>query len=257
MTDLLQAPQSDQIDDTKDYYSELVGPGKKYVDEKALAKANVHGTATIEVMKKRLDDLTEDYKKVREENITKAKLEELYDKLSTLQPGSSNNTQATQQNDQPPLALKDIDAMVSNKLAQAKVTEKENHNLDTVKAKLIERYGSNYQTAVNQQIATLGLTSEDFHSIAKKSPAALFKTLGIDQQNNEGFQTPLRSSQRNDNFAPTGTAKRTWSYYQELKKKDPYLYNDRRTAVQMTKDAVELGEAFRDGTYYVKGLHDE
>lgn len=259
MTDLLQQQQSDQIDvtidETKDYYSELVGPGKKYVDNAALAKANIHGTATIEGMKRRLDELTLDYKTVREENITKAKLEDLYDKLTNV---SSNGeiTPAKQENNQPPVALKDIEALVSTKLAQAKVAEKENENLNIVKTKLIEKLGLNYQTAINNQIASLGLSSEDFHLLAKKSPNALFRTLGMDQQEQQGFQAP-RSSQRTDNFAPTGAPKRTWAYYQELKKKDPMLYYDKKTAVQMDKDAIALGEVFRDGNYYVKGLHDE
>lgn len=258
MTDLLQAQehQADQIDETKNYLIELVGEGKKFKTAEELAKGKVYADQTIDVMKKRLDELTEDYKRTREENITKAKLEELYDKITTAQLASSENTRANQDNNQPPVALKDIETLVSTKIAQAKVAEKENENLNTVKAKLIEQFGPNYQTTINSQIATLGLSSEDFHALAKKSPLALFKTLGMDVAKQEGFQAPARSSQRNDNFAPTGAPKRTWAYYQDLKRKDPMLYYDRNTAVQMSKDAVELGEAFRDGTYYVKGLHD-
>lgn len=250
MTDLLQQSDPTQEPNLDLLAAELV----KTRSHEDLAKKAVHADQTIEVMTKRLDQLTEDYKKVREENITKAKLEDLLDKLS--QQPSGNNTPANEVTPKP-VELKDIEALVSNKIAQTKVVEKEQENLNIVKNKLLERFGTNYQNTIKQQIETLGLSSDDFHALAKKSPAALFRTLGVDEPKQDGYQAPVRSSQRNDNFAPTGAAKRTWAYYQELKKKDPLLYYDRKTAVQMQKDAVELGAAFRDGDYYVKGLHDE
>jgi hypothetical protein len=38
--------------------------------------------------------------------------------------------------------------------------------------------------------------------------------------------------------------KRTWAYYQELKKTNPKLYLDPKISVQMDKDAIALGDAF-------------
>lgn len=258
MTDLLQQTEVDtpQIDESKKYFDELVGEGKRYSDQEALAKKSVHADATIEILKRRVDEISDYAKKLREENVTKAKLEELYDKLSTQGNSNSNNTPANEQT-QPSIKPEDIENIVSQKLAQSKIADKETINLDIVKAKLIERFGTNYQPTVNQQISNLGLSSEDFHALAKKSPTALFKTLGLDQTKQDNFLPSFTSSQRNDNFAPTGAKKRTWSYYQELKKSNPQLYFDRNTAVQMTKDAIELGDAFRDGNYFVKGLHDQ
>lgn len=255
MTDLLQ-PNGDQplVDESKKYFEELVGEGKRYADPEALAKKAVHADATIEILKRRLDEQAEYTKKLHEENVTKAKLEELYEKLSTQGNSNSDTTPAKES----PTSFKpeDIENIVSKKLEQAKLADQETKNLDTVKAKLIEKFGTNYQTQVNQQITQLGLSSADFHDLAKKSPSALIKALGLDQTKSDGFQAPFTSAQRNDNFAPTGAKKRTWSYYQELKKSNPQLYFDRNTAVQMTKDAIELGDAFRDGNYFVRGLHD-
>lgn len=256
MTDLLQV-EADQpiLDENKEYFPELVGEGKKYKDQEALAKSKVHGDATIEIYKRRLDELTDYSKQLREENITKAKLEELYDKLASQSDGSKHTP--SEQNNQPQINPQDIEKMISDKMAQVKTADKEQANLNIVKEKLTERFGPKYQDVVKQKIDTLGLSPADFHLLAKNSPHALFKTLELDNQITEQYQAPLRSSQRNDNFAPTGAVKRTWAYWQEQKKKNPQLYYDRATAVQMSKDAVELGEAFRDGDYYRKGLHDE
>lgn len=257
MTDLLQPP-TDQPTLDQINIDALAADLVKTRSHEELAKKAIHADQTIDVMKKRLDELTADYLKERNENITKAKLEELYDKIATQgQLTNSNNTPAKEAPTQPPIDLKNIEAIVSTKLKEAEIVRKEQTNLDAVKAKLTEQFGTKYQDVVKQQIDTLGLSSEDFHALAKKSPTALYKTLGLDSVTTEGFQAPPRSSQRNDTFAPTGTAKRTWAYYQELKKKDPMLYYDRNTSIQMQKDAVELGAAFRDGDYFRKGLHDE
>jgi hypothetical protein len=42
---------------------------------------------------------------------------------------------------------------------------------------------------------------------------------------------------------------RTWSYYEELRKKDRAKYLDPKTQSQMFKDAQELGNAFKDGSF--------
>jgi hypothetical protein len=42
---------------------------------------------------------------------------------------------------------------------------------------------------------------------------------------------------------------RTWSQYQELKKKDPKLYHDRKTQDKLVKDYQQLGTDFEDGDF--------
>ena len=73
--------------------------------------------------------------------------------------------------------------------------------------------------------------------------------MGLDQQPMiDTFQAPPRATQRSDSFAPKST-KRTWSYYQDLKKSDPKAYNNPKTIVQMHKDYAELGSTFEDGDF--------
>ena len=43
--------------------------------------------------------------------------------------------------------------------------------------------------------------------------------------------------------------KRTWAYYQDIKKKDPHKFLMPKLQVQMMKDAAALGESFKDGDY--------
>jgi hypothetical protein len=50
---------------------------------------------------------------------------------------------------------------------------------------------------------------------------------------------------RSDSFAPKSD-KRTYSYYENMRKTNPNLYLDPKISIQMDKDAQALGEAFFD-----------
>lgn len=119
--------------------------------------------------------------------------------------------------------------------------------MESVQAKLRERFGNKYTEVLEEQRKLLDLTTEDVNNLAKRSPAAFLRAMGLDQKQ-EAFQSPPRSVQRTDNFSPS-TNKRTWSYYQNLKKQNPKLYYDPKIIAQMHKDRNELGEAFEDGDF--------
>lgn len=254
MTD--QLLELDQLDENKDYFSELVGEGKKYKDEKALAKAVAHGTSTIDLYKTRMDQMREDMLKLREDNLAKANLEDLIDQLSKKQ--NTNHELPPVKEEKPGMSADDLESLFETKLQQYELKKKSDENLNVVRAKLKEQLGDKAPEVLKQRTQELGLTDQEVSDLAKKSPTALLRVLGLEQQNNSNsFQSPPRSDKRTDNFAPTGEKKRTWSYYQELKKANPQLYYDPKIAVQMQKDAIEYGESFRDGNYYVRGLHEQ
>lgn len=257
MTENLLPPDlgEPQIDESKDYLAELVGEGKKFSDAKELAKGKYFADQTIEVMKKRQDELRADYLKLREENTSQANLKDLVDQLKTQLASSKEPLANEDHRDKPTIDPKDIETLVANKVKEIQTSNKQEENFTNFRTKLAERFGTN-EDALNQQISNLGLDKEDLVAIAKKSPTAALKALGLDvQATQDGFHTPPRSNQRNDSFAPK-TQKRTWAYYQELKKVNPQMYHDRKITTQMAQDAVELGDAFYDGDFYVKGLHE-
>jgi len=243
------------LDENKDYLSELVGEGKKYKDQAALAKAVAHGSATIDIYKRRMDEMRQDLLRYREDNTTKAKLEEI---MTLITNARSNEQNPPVTPDTKPAITEDqISSLVSNKVQEIETNRKEQSNYDLVISKVKERFGDNFQSSLKQQIDQLGISDVEATLMAKKSPNVLLKALGLDQpQRTETFDAPPRSQQRNDNFAPTGSKIRSWDYYQKMKVSNPLLYYDRQTAIQMQKDAVDLGERFRDGDYYKRGLHE-
>jgi hypothetical protein len=96
---------------------------------------------------------------------------------------------------------------------------------------------------------SLELSIEDINSLARKSPTAFFNTLGLNQAQADNLLSPPRSSM-STGFTPNTKEKRTWSYYQNLKKTNPKLYFDPKIANQMHDDAIALGQEFQDGDFH-------
>ena len=88
-----------------------------------------------------------------------------------------------------------------------------------------------------------GITSAEVNDLARKSPDAFFRLMGLDRQEDGNFQAPPRSNQRSDNFSPN-TQKRDETYYDKLRRENAKVYYDPKTQVQMHKDAQQLGAQF-------------
>lgn len=246
-----------QIDPDKDYFKELTGPGGKFhdPDEKIaiqkMARGKVEADNLIEIFKREKDQLRSDYLKLQEESKARAKLEDYINSLST-RPASSAIPEAKVDNTKPKEL--DLDELISKKMADREVAMKRKENYQIVENKLKETFGDQYPRILEEKVKELGLTREYINDLARTSPEAFFRTMYLKQQEpKETFQAPYRSNQRSDNFGQKGGAKRTWSYYQELKKADPKVYYDPKTTNQMQKDYALLGKSFEDGDFSAYG----
>lgn len=245
---LLDLSETQTADPNKSYYEQLVGEGLKFKDNEALARGKWESDLYVKHLEKRLDEAREDYMNLREEYNAGPKLRELIDQLSTTQPPQSRITQSNEENKPVEFDLSQVESLVAKKVQEIESSKKQSENFRTVQNKLKERFGDNYSAVLKQQVESLGLTPEFADSLAKQHPAVFMKTFGLeDQPKRESFQAPPRSVQ-SDNFTPS-TNKRTWSYYQKMRKEQPDLYRDQKTQVQMHKDALELGDAFQDGNW--------
>lgn len=234
------------IDEAKDYLTEFVGEGKRYTDTKALAKAKAHADAHIALLEKKLDTVTADYAKAREDNVAGAKLQDLLNKLETqsalasreLNPNSNEETKPTMSVDQ-------IESLVSTKIQQTEQQRRETENWNKVKATLSEKLGSNYKNVLREKSEALGLTDDEVNAMARKNPGLFIKTFDLNEQKQEEqFQSPPKGI--NTGFAPKGREVRKWSYYRNLQKENPMAWNDKSIRIQMEKDAQALGKDFYD-----------
>jgi hypothetical protein len=216
-------------------------------DPEALAKKAYNADIHIRNLETKSDELRTDYLKEREENQTRAKLEDLVKVLQ--EERQSGYTQSPVTESKPALDMTQIDTLLSRKVQEGltayETANRERDNVNVVVSKLKERFGDNYTGVVKQQITELGLSNDDFEALAKKSPATILKTLGVDDKP-QTFQAPPRTSSQ---FTPKGQQQKTWSYYQNLKKENPRLYHNSRTTNEMTQMAEQLGDAFYDGDF--------
>src|SRR6267154_5364704 len=82
LLDQQQLPQTPPpLDPSKNYLTDLVGPDKKFKTVEDLARGKAEADTTIELFKKRQDELRDDYLKLREEANQQAKLQDLIDRL--------------------------------------------------------------------------------------------------------------------------------------------------------------------------------
>src|SRR6266576_1462787 len=127
-----------EADPNKDYLTELVGEGRKFKDQQALAKSKYEADQYIEILKRRLDEGRAAFLKEREENTTKASLEELTRRIEERLKSSAETEAKTETNQ---FDSKQIESLVTTKLQEHEATRTETNNFNLVRNKLQERYG--------------------------------------------------------------------------------------------------------------------
>jgi len=251
--DLLSGGDQPIVDPAKDYFAELVGENKKFKDERALARGKYEADMFIEHKNREFDALREEYLRLREDYNSRAKLEELVDQLSKPRQQSDHDDTLTVSENKPVFDPEQLGNIISSKVQEIEQGKKQEENFRLVQDKLRQRYGSNYDDVVKQQIEELGITRDRLNEMAKKEPKLLIRTLGLDRDiPQEQFQAPPRSQQRSDSFAPS-LQKRTWAFYQKMKKEEPARYLDSKTQVQLMRDRAALGTEFEDGDWHAIG----
>jgi hypothetical protein len=232
----------------KSFLEELVGDNKKFRDAEALARGKYEADRFIELKNKQFDDLKEDYLKLLEESKTRATLEELIDRNDKMLQPPTDHTKVLERKDQPTYKLEDIKNLARQTYAEEETARQQQSNFNTVKAKLKEQFGDNYAPTVRERISALGLSEADFNDWARKSPTAVLNALGTPARSQDDTSPPRNSR----TFSPVTEKKRTWSYYQEMRKSNPKLYADPEIMNQMLSDAEALGTAFEDGDFHTR-----
>lgn len=233
----------------KSYAEELVGESKKFKDIESLAKGKYESDRFIELQNKRFDELRDQYATVLEESKAKAKLEDLIEEYKSL---ASTAPPQGKEVTQPATKPDDIRKLVSEEVTTLRRQDQERINLDSVQAKLKEQLGDNYSSVVRERIRNIGLSEQDFHDWARKSPTAVLNAIGVNENTKqETFQAPPQTTRT---FKPVTEQKRTWSYYQELKKNNPKVYYDKSIMNQMLEDAERLGPQFEDGDFNTRNV---
>lgn len=238
MSNLFEDGTPPEIDPNKDYLSELVGEGKKYRDEKALAVSKVHADRLI-------DDLKRQLQETQSELQTRNRLEELLteatNKRADPRPDPVDQSQNRNEvvND---LTPEKVESLISERLSQHERTRSASENVRAVKQALEKQYGPEYAHVLKQVADASGVTTEWLQNTAQENPRLVLNLVQANQPKKEAYLTPP-SNALNPNLAPQNE-ERTWAYYQKLKTKDSKYYESKEVQSQMHRDALRLQDRF-------------
>lgn len=254
MDNLLDDKSEPSFDETKNYFEDLVGEGRKFKDEKELAKSKVLGDLYIKDIVRQKDELANNYIELKAQYDAQAKLVDLVDRIGDQKRTNNDDTLNVIKNvPDNSIDLDSLDKRFEQLLSKREKVQIENENLKKSQKMLREGLGDNYVNVIRSRIDDLDLSEEDVNALAKRSPKTLARVLGIELEQKSNtpnmFQSPPVSQRRSDTFKPA-VQKRTWSYYQEQKKTNPRIFLDPKIAIQMHDDHIALGSAFEDGDFH-------
>ena len=243
-----QNPDNSQNNQTDGVLSSLVGPGKKYANEEALAKSRVDADAYIQKLESETSELRSVTQTLMQEmDMLKARASI----LDRINPPGNNGTdpfrapaQSTPQQSQAPSGISQDD--VEKLIEQAEQKKIARKNISEVDAALVKALGSEAQAYVKQKASDLGMEVEELHAIAAKSPGAFLSMLGISNQNQGANGSMYVAGNRSQTGNPNSSPIRNKSFYDKLQKEmgTVKFVMDKNTQIQMHKDMQALGDNF-------------
>lgn len=218
-------------------YETLVGEGKKFRDNEALAKAKFQSDNFITQLQRENAELREKAQKAQSLEEIKTQI------LSGLKQETPVVPPAPQPGEQP--QAPNIEEIVTKALEAKEASRKAATNREVVSKAMQEKFGADAQIILREKAGELGLSLDYLARVANDSPAAFFRLIGVDTQKTVAPNAP----------APRGTiqsipnsqsGQRTKSWYDAEKRKTQDRNILRQLQDQEMADAMKLGEAFFD-----------
>lgn len=218
-------------------FEDLVGEGKKYRDQDAVAHAIAEKDRFIERLK-------QENAEAREAAQKRANEEEFLTRMETLSRGKSPETRdppSTEGTQTTAITPETIEQMLEAREAK-KARET---NLSTSLQKLQETFGDDYKRHVQKQAQSLNTTTAELTELASKSPAAFLRLMGIGEQTKaDAFSAPPRSSMTVQPGTVNSNTK-DYAYYakQRLEKGEGWYFS-LPVQKEIWEQAKALGPAF-------------
>lgn len=238
--DVLHLPE---IDPNKNYFEELVGEGKKFKDQAALAISTVHKDRHIAKLESEL-------KAIRTDMNSRLSLEELVTKLATAKPSESGNPvvddSSSNQNESTTLTPETLAKIVDERVAQISAREAAKSNLNVVKSTLTAAWGKDYPNKLREKAQELGVGESFLNDLAASQPKAFLKLIEVEPSSNTQVRdngTPIRGTNIPAQPTPDPNFKGR-SYYNKLRRENPSQFWDSRTQIEMNAMAMKDPDRF-------------
>lgn len=235
MSDLFQADPSDTvIDTTVKKFEDLVGEGKTYLDNDAVAKAIAEKDRFIEQLKRENAEARETAKSRLNEDQFLDKLEQ---RLKPQSPQVAPQEDRAGQGEHTGVKPEDVVALIE----QREVTKRREANLELVSQKLQGVYGSDWKNQVANQARQLGVSTTWLTNLASESPQMFYNAIALKEQTPVPGMAPPRSTLSTP-MASNANLK-DYAYWQAQKKeKGEHWYFSTQVQQQVWKEVKALGE---------------
>jgi hypothetical protein len=178
---------------------------------------------------------------------SQATVDEIMTQIKAFAPKPTATNEPSQVPQTPSPATPDeLESIVSSLLEKKRTEERVRSNQESVKDKLLERWGSDAQNNLNKKAKELNVSLDYLQKIALDSPSAFFALVGLNQTVATPAPVVAPRSHNQMSVQPTGGEKRTQGFYNQLKAKDFKTYISPKVQNQMMKDALTMGESFFD-----------
>lgn len=239
-----QAPAASAAQPTiPDALTGLVGEGKKYSSVEAAVSSLPHKELHIGKLEAENEAMRIQLEEAKRELDRASKVDEILNQMSSpsLEQEKGNNNLNSQ-----PLDTAAITDSVLAQLEQRNTQAIAAKNKADVELHMQSKYGlEKSQQMVNAKAAELGVGVDFLMELAAKSPKAFYTQLGVDAQPASPQSVPTDSSVNTESLNMSASpAKDTYSYFQELRKKDPKAWEHPDTQARMFELAREKGSDF-------------
>ncbi len=218
------------IDENKDYLTELVGEGKKFKSPAELAKGKYHSDMTIEVLKKKLDDLNKELN-------TRVSLEQFLDKQKN--PDTVTPPVVPPVDNQGVLDDSTLEERLLKILEAREAQKTTESNSQKVSRVLQEQFGDQAQVLINNKAKELGMSTQALKELASKTPTAFFRLVGVDESAQRTPAGVVAPRQATNSFGNQGTVVKNQAYYEKMKRDDPKQYFKPSTTSEMMRSMAE------------------
>ena len=175
-------------------------------------------------------------------------MEEVLAKIGTqTQPSSGETNQSQSTGTETSGRPSEVSVEQIKSLVTAAITEEEQkrtttQNLQLVDTKLTEMFGTEAQARVEAKREQLGMSKERLAEIAQESPTAFFALIGEAPSKDTNSVATSTVNTSADSFN-RDQGKRTWKYYQDMRKspETAKLYRSAKVQNQMLEDSQQPG----------------
>jgi hypothetical protein len=249
---------SDSPDENQpEFFSELVGEGKKYKDPENLAKAYVHADKYIQSLETQTEELRTELEKrmALEDFIKKTKDDnKAIEETAERDQSSGAPAEATTPVEEAPKTSSGVDESELLKRLKAELEaedqqKKAQSNISRVEEALLSKYGDEDKVnqAINEKAQEIGVSTDFLKDVATKSPDGFFKLVGLEPSKKSA--NPLTNGVNTAGLKPaeeSSTQPRpgTKAYFDQIRAEDKRRYLSREVQLQMHKAAMENPEEF-------------